>query len=140
MPGKRRRRSPASFSLSAGSAEICRLTLDAPFQKLGDVWDGVNRTAIGFHVYTGSADKDYTLEVAEASSALYPIAADLSALATTGYVTVIFEERMAGLVFSMIAGSTNANTARPTVSFHGPAGWVGLGALRDGTMLGTSLS
>ncbi|MBI5843731.1 MAG: hypothetical protein HZB23_03575 [Deltaproteobacteria bacterium] len=128
------------FSLSAGSAEICRLTLDAPFQKLGDVWDGVNRTAIAFHVYTGSADKDYTLEVAEASSALYPIAADLSALATSGYVTVIFEERMAGLVFSMIAGSTNASTARPTVSFLGPAGWVGLGAPRDGTMLGASMN
>ena len=128
------------FTLSAGSAEIYRLTLDAPFQALGDVWDGVPRTAIAFHVYTGSVDQDYTLEVAEASSVLYPIAADLSALATTGYVTMMFEERMSGLMFSMLAGATNANTARPAVSFHGPAGWVALGASRDGTALSTALS
>jgi len=41
------------FELSAGSAEIYHITVDAPFQDMVDVWDGVYRPPISFQVTRG---------------------------------------------------------------------------------------
>ena len=41
------------FQLSAGSAVIYNVTLDAPFQDIVDVWDGVYRQPIQLHVGRG---------------------------------------------------------------------------------------
>jgi hypothetical protein len=41
------------FELSAGSAVIYNVTVDAPFQTIKDVWDGVYRQPIQFHVGRG---------------------------------------------------------------------------------------
>lgn len=41
------------FELSAGSADIYHVTVDAPFQKMIDIWDGVYRQPIQCQVGTG---------------------------------------------------------------------------------------
>lgn len=41
------------FELSAGTADIYHVTLDAPFQAMVDVWDGVYRQPIQFHTARG---------------------------------------------------------------------------------------
>jgi len=43
------------FELSAGSAEIYQVTVDAPFQDIVDVWDGVYRQPVSFQIARGLA-------------------------------------------------------------------------------------
>jgi len=53
------------FQLSAGSAEIYRITVDAPPQPPVDLWDGVLRPVQRFKYYKGTKWHDATIPVQE---------------------------------------------------------------------------
>ncbi len=72
------------FTISDGGAEIYYVTLDAPFQKIVDIWDGLDRDIASFFKYTTTYE-DLILNVTDdyyedLDTASY---ADLSSLGPT---------------------------------------------------------
>ena len=61
------------FVLSDGSAEISHISVDAPWQPVVDVWDGVLRQPIQFQVESAGDFEDYTLAVNYESDIDIPI-------------------------------------------------------------------
>lgn len=122
------------LTLSSGFADIAHITLDAPFQPVGDVWDGVYVQCIGFHLFDATIWKDYTLEVNEPSDSVTVIPAVLSNITSSCEVVMIFPQRIAGVLFSMIAGSVNTNAAMVGVEYNGASGWVAASGLVDGSI------
>ena len=97
-----------AFTLSAGTAQISHVTVDAPWQSFVDVWDGVSRQPIMFQFWDESADtfNDYTIEINEESGTYV---ASIGAMQTDDYIIVMFEEKISGINFVM--DSTKTNTA-----------------------------
>jgi hypothetical protein len=122
------------FEIDAGSAVLSHVNVNAPWQPVGDVWDGVYRQPIAYQVYT-TKYSDYVLEVNTDSSTDYQLGAVLDALPTaTGFIIVIFEERMAGIRNKMLAGLVNTAAAAATVSYWDGTAFTSVGAsLRDET-------
>lgn len=121
------------FVLSAGSTTIYHVTVDAPFQDIVDIWDGVYRTCIQFQLSRSSTYEDYTLEINEPSSAQYPIVAELGGLGISDKLVLIFEERMSALNWAMIAGLTNDVAASVTIKYWNGATFFTVGTVYDGT-------
>ena len=122
------------FELSTGTAEVSYVTVDAPWQSIVDVWDGVFRQPIQFQFSFSSAYEDYTLEVNEPSDVVDPIAAELDGCDTTDHVIAMFDERMAGIKFSMLADYVQTNTAAATVYYNSGTTWTTVGTVVDGTL------
>ena len=90
-----------------GGASIYNVTLDIPWQGLVDLWDGEYRTCIGFHAYRNGDYKDWTLDVAQGSSDLYPIGAEIGGMGTKDHVILMFSDRMQAIQFKMLSGNTS---------------------------------
>ncbi len=56
------------FSISAGEAEIYRMTFDVPMQPIRDLWDGVPRPVLECRFYHGSVWTDATMNVVESTA------------------------------------------------------------------------
>ncbi|MCK9601255.1 MAG: hypothetical protein M0R06_19605, partial [Sphaerochaeta sp.] len=125
------------FEISAGSASVSHVTVDAPWQAIPDVWDGAYRTNRRFQVITAGIPKDYTLETQDESSTQYPIAALLGGINATDHVILMFKDRMAGIKLKFIAGSVNTRPATLTAYYHNGTAWTTPGAFVDGTKNGT---
>ncbi|ACL06228.1 hypothetical protein Dalk_4550 [Desulfatibacillum aliphaticivorans] len=125
------------FNITSGSsANIYRVTVDAPFQKIKDIWDGLYRQCVGFQVYDASVGSytDYVLHVNQDSYEGYEIGAEIGGFGASDYAIVIFEERMTA--FHMKATPEGANSAACplTVYYHGETGWQPVSSLNDGTI------
>ena len=85
------------FALSAGAAEIYRITVDAPIQPVVDLWDGVLRPVQSFRYYRNSKWIDKTLPVTEetpagaAGNEVY--VANVGGLTTSEYIDMYTTER-----------------------------------------------
>lgn len=122
------------FELTAGTAEISHVSVNAPWQPIVDVWDGVLRQPIQFQVESADEFENYTNEVNYQSDIDIPIGGILDGLLTTDNIVVMFDERTTGIRFEMLAGLINENAAEVTVKYNTGAAWVTVGAsLRDET-------
>ena len=119
--------------LSAGSADVSHVTVDAPLQPLVDIWDGVFRVCTQFQAERSSEYEDYTLEVNEESSVLYPICALCGGLTATDAVIVQFSNRASAIRFKMSAENSNSNASVMTVKYWDGDSWVAVTGLEDGT-------
>lgn len=124
------------FTLSAGSADVYHVTVDAPFQPVTDLWDGVYRRCINFQVSDAGYDSysDYTLEVNEGSYAGNTIGADINSLPTNDHIIMTFQDRMAGFFFAIPANEMNVNVAVPLIEYRSTSGWTSVGYVADGTV------
>lgn len=120
------------FQLSAGTAEISHVSVDAPWQPIIDLWDGVPRTPIGFHVYNGTKYEDYTYHVNADSDINTPIGGVLDGLTSSAYVIVMFEEKASAVDMTMLGGLVNANASALSVDYWNGAAWSALNP-EDGT-------
>ena len=109
-------------TLSDGSATISNITVDAPMQPIVDLWDGVFRQSVSFQTVTSSGTSDYTLEVNEGSSRIFPIGAKMGGLTADDHTIIIFEDRMQAVRFQML--SIN-ETATPDLSGASVSYWNG---------------
>jgi hypothetical protein len=114
------------FALSSGSADIYYVTVDAPFQPIVDLWDGVYRQPIGFQASRSNVYEDYTLDVNQPSSTSIPIAATIGGLTSTDHIIVMFDDRATAIRWQMIAGSTNGAAALMSVYYWDGSTWVGV--------------
>ena len=123
------------FQLSAGTATVSHVSADAPFQDIVDVWDGVFRQPIQVQAIIDSKQYDYTLAANETSNTDIPIGADFGATDhTDDSWTIMFDDRMAGINFTMLAGLVNTNAANATVKYWNGSAYVDTSAT-DGTSL-----
>ena len=131
------------FVLSAGQADIYYATVDAPFQEVVDIWDGMPRSIDSFQVYLVNKYKDSTLNVRENNyvSLNDGTFVELDALATaTDHLICGFVERITGISFTFVSGHVNTTAATvATVSYWDGSAWVSVGVLNDGT-LGNAIS
>lgn len=119
--------------LSAGSAEIYNVSLDAPMQPMVDIWDGVYRQPVVFQASRSGVYEDFTAEVNYESNIYDPIAARVGGLTSSDHVVVMFEERMSAIKFKMIAGKVNATAAALTLKYWDGTAWQSVSGLTDGT-------
>jgi len=124
--------------LSAGSAVVYYMTLNVPWQDLNDLWDTVNRTALVVQISRNGDYKDATDEVAESSSALFPIGADVGGLTSNDHIIVGFEDRIQAIYFEMLSGNTNPFGPDTTISTWDGDSWEASGVTYDHTGDGDS--
>ncbi|MBC2712063.1 MAG: LamG domain-containing protein [Desulfosarcina sp.] len=128
------------FALSAGTAALYRATVNAPFQPITDVWNGVWRTAIQFR-HLRSSVFDRTLDVAEMTPAGIDAFADsytanLHGTLSTEYVDIGFQCRACAIrvwMWDREAGYVNTAAATVTVSYWDGAEFVTCTGVIDGT-------
>lgn len=125
------------FTMSAGSAVVYYATVDMAFQTIKDIWDGVYRQPIQFQVYNSAttAYEDYTLQVNQSSDLNAPVGAQIDGLTSSDAIYIMFEDRMAGIRFTMLGAMLNAAAAVMTVKYWTGAAWASTSAT-DGTLNG----
>lgn len=128
------------FNLTLGNATIEHVSLDAPWQPMVDVWDGIYRQPIQYEYYNAGQWEGYTLEVNYASTADGFFGADISSLTAAGdAIIIMFEERISAIRMEMLEAAANTNASTLTVKYWDGADWVSVGAsLSDGTSLSSA--
>ncbi len=124
---------------ATANADIYYTTVDAPFQKLRDLWDGIDRELISFQWWdnSGNVYNDLTLNVfgneyISTNSGTY---ADLNALAATvDALYVGFAERTTAISLNIVSGKQNTTAATTaTVYYWNGSAWTSVGTIVDGT-------
>ncbi len=121
------------ITLSGGAATVSHASLDAPWQPIGDVWDGVSRQPIAFHMSYSSKYEDYTLAVNESSVIDYPVGGILDGLQSSDHVEVMFEDSMAAIRMQMLGSLVNASAATVTIEYWDGDSYETVGTVTDGT-------
>lgn len=126
------------FTLSAGSAELYHVTLDAPFQSIVDLWDGQYRDISAAYKMGTTTREDISLSVLrddyEADTADTYANLDSFNAYPTQCLEFGFEEKMGGMHFRIPPEHTNstADTIMSVDYWNGSA-YVSVGAVSDGT-------
>lgn len=123
-----------NLEITAGSATIYHITVNAPFQAPVDLWDGVYRACIQFQASRTGVYEDWTAEVYDSSSAQYPIGAKVGGLTASDHIIAIFDERTTAIKLSMIASKTNTTASTWTIYYWNGSTWVTVGTVYDGTL------
>lgn len=112
-------------------------TLDAPFQRIVDIWDGVDRNIGLLYLYKTNYI-DYTLNVYQDIYDSNDVTTfiELDSLANTEYLVIGFTERMSGINILTAPTSVNGDAATVTVSYWNGAAWATVGTVTDGTLEG----
>jgi hypothetical protein len=131
------------FSITDGAADIYYISLDAEFQQIVDIWDGIDRKVAAFFKYT-TVYADYTLNVYEdAYDTTYADTyADLSSLsafsAPNNSIIVGFFDRMTAFNIGIPSDRFNSTAATTmSVDYFGGDGFSTVGTINDGTSEGS---
>jgi len=129
------------FYLDSGSAEIYQVTVDAPFQSVKDIWDGIYRVAASFRWDDSGTEYDKTLDVAAQTppgvAAADSYTADIGGLDGSDAIYIGFEERMCGIRVALFEGETgkvNSNAATLSVYYWDGNDWSAVSGVVDGTL------
>ena len=127
------------FQLTAGSATVSQVTIDAPWQAIVDNWDSVPRQPVEFEYQDDTIWENYTLEVNYETGIAYvdEIGADLGGfIALDDEIVIMFEERMSAIRWEMIAAKANTNASNVTIDYWDGDSWVSVGTVTDETSVG----
>jgi len=121
---------------NSSNTVLSHLTVDAPFQTIKDVWDGIERTIASCQKSEDEKYVDYTLNVFDTAYEPSTITTylDVGGMPTTDHFVVGFPDRMMGLHIYMPGDMTNeqANTVC-TISYWSGEEWTSVGKLSDAT-------
>ena len=121
------------FELSAGTAKIYYITLDAPCQKVRNIWDGVLIDVGELKKYDGTTYKTYSDEVKD-STITYTAVFD--SFDTTHASYLGFTEPMQGFDMKVLAEKENSIASVLTVKYWDGDSWVAVSDLVNGTSEG----
>lgn len=125
------------FTLSAGSAELYQVTLDAPFQDIVDIWDGVYRDVAKFYKIVDSKYIDNTTNVLadDYNEDLPSTYAEVGEDSYGGndWEEVGFTEKMVGIRIFIPAEYSNDNASVMTVEYWNGEEYTTVGTIVDGT-------
>jgi hypothetical protein len=127
------------FQLTAGSATVSQITINAPWQAIVDIWDGVPIQPIEFEYQDNTAWEEYTLEVNYETGIAYvdEIGADIGGfIAADDEIIIMFEDRMSAIRWEMIAAKSNTNSSNATIKYWDGDSWVTVGTVTDETSVG----
>ncbi len=133
-----------SFDSIDATTTVYYITLDAPFQGIVDLWDGIMRPIASYLRYTGTKYKDETTNVLKED--YYHITEDpadnltyskCASLSTTGYLLCGFTERMTGIDIKMVTDKENEAYVFMNVYYWNGSTWTAVSGLNDGTTEGT---
>lgn len=123
------------IALSAGDATLYQITVNAAFQQVVDIWDGVFREIASFQADIGSGFEDYTLQVLESTGDLdYFVAAEIGQFTTTHSIRVMFEDRLTAIRIEMVPTKVNSNVAVLTIKYWNGSAYATVGTIYDGTL------
>lgn len=118
------------FELSAGTAVINYVTVNAPWQNIVNIWSGDHKVVASFRVYDGSTYIDYTDEVTTNNTTYY---ASVDSLDTTHAIYVGFPSPQQGTKIRMMATKENSTATVMTVKYWTGTAWAAVSNLVDGT-------
>lgn len=121
------------FTLSAGTAEIYHVSVDAAWQSMKDVWDGVYRQPIQAQVEKSTKWSDYTLQVNEFSTIDAPFGMVLNSITTTDEIIIMSEERLAAIQFTMHGEKVSTTSIVSTLKTWSGTAFVAANNFSDGT-------
>lgn len=123
------------FEISAGSATIYKVSVEAPFQTLKDVWNQSEMTCTALQAVRSGAYEDYTYQVESIDSATDAVyAASLGGLTSSDSVTVMFDDRAMGMNVAMYTAKCNAAIAEIAyLDYNTGEGWAHVNYFSDGT-------
>ncbi|MBA7562985.1 hypothetical protein ES708_04638 [subsurface metagenome] len=121
------------FTISAGSATIYQITLDAGFQGIKNIWSGEEQVISACKVFNGTTYLDYTDEVNDDTTSYVAI---LDALDTTHYLLLGFVNRMQGFNIKIPGGKENETVSVATVKHWDGDSWGAVDGQYDGTAVG----
>jgi len=124
-----------NFTLSAGEAEIYHVTLDAPMQKINDIWDGefvsIGNAQIFKTIYTESAVPVFELDFVDNVETTYW---SLDGDSTADFYVFGFTERITALDFEFALANISHTVATSAVFYWDGSGWASVGDITDGTL------
>lgn len=132
------------FTLTAGEASIYCTTLDAPFQNLIDMWDGLYRQIASAYLYT-TARVDYTTQLrtddfAVADVGVYNSYISISALAAlsspNNCLEAGFTEKQTALFMGLAGVYANDQDTNVRIDYWDGEAYVSVGTVVDGTKIG----
>jgi hypothetical protein len=112
---------------------VYRITVNAPFQPIVDLWSGIPVGIASCYDLTGSTYTDHLISVLERDFVSGTVATwlNLSTLATTVSLFFGFPNRMSALEFAIPAGNTTVSTM--TLSYWSGSAWTSAVGLDDQT-------
>jgi len=121
--------------LSAGTATISYVTVDAPFQTIKNIWSGENSLVAACKKYASSLYTDYTLEVNDPITST--IAVFDALVAGTDYILLGFVEPQQGFEITFVPGKENSTAATVlTASYWDGDSFASVSGQSDGTSSG----
>lgn len=120
------------------TTELSLVTIDAPFQNITDLWDGVPRQITSFWlnysgVYQDFSSAVYATDYVTGSLTTY---VSITNVTSSDFLVVGFSERMQGLRFNIVPTHENAATTAMKVYYWNGSAWVDTSAI-DRTSNGT---
>jgi len=109
--------------------QLSHCTVDAPWQPIVDIWDGVERTPI----YAQALARDYTFEILTPSSVSAP---QVMPLGGGGAFDVTFETQQTAIFVRMLGDQVNGNAGVLSVLYWNGTAFVSVGTVTDGTSSG----
>jgi len=119
------------ISIDAGEATIYKVTVDAPFGDVRNIWDGGTIPVASCRLYEDSTYKNYTDEVND-DTTTYVMTMD-ALVAGTEYLLLGFTEPVQGFNISFVAGRENTDATVLTVYFWNGTAWSQVIGKIDGT-------
>jgi hypothetical protein len=122
------------FYLSAGGADVYKITASAPLQPIRDVWNGSPRTCTSFQLKGSGKYEDYTFPVTDKDSTTdSPYGADIGGSDT--FALLMFDDRSMGVQLTMVSSLVNAATSEITsISYWDGAQYVAVDYFEDYTL------
>jgi len=124
------------FHISAGSANLYYVTVDAPLQSIKNVWDGAEVNAAKFIIYNDSYYHDYTVEAGDNDDNTYakPNCNDMS----SEYMIVGFTSPQQGFSARFVDDYINDSDVTLTVYYWNGTAWTAVSNLKDKTYSNSS--
>ena len=132
------------FEDATDTTTICQITIDEPFQKLTDFWDGEEKPILSFLHEDSNGFKDFSTNVlknefsydnsTKFDQATYANLVN-TLFTTSEFLYLGFDERMMGFRIKFINAKTNTAATVMTVSYWDGENWQAVSSLQDGTSL-----
>lgn len=118
---------------------ISYVTLDAAFQAIVDIWDGIPHSIAAFYRYTTQYIDESTNVLAEDYVSGDTLSySNVGTLTSAQYIIVGFAQRVTGINFELVSGQVNAVSTIMSIYYWNGSAWTSVGNISDGTKQGTA--
>lgn len=121
------------------NTSVYYVTLDASFQPVIDIWDGIARQILSFKMEKSTIE-DYTIQTTtdDYNSTLDNTYVNIGGLTSSQYLYSGFDKPVTALNFYFGGGKENTNAATISIDYWNGDGWISVGSIDDGTLNGSN--